>query len=219
MIQFFFRPTLITIGSILLTTILFLTGLPILDLTELKTYDLRFQSRDNQEPSQTVVMAVIDEKSLDTEGRWPWPRSKIAGLVNFLSQDGAKVIGFDIGFLEPDENSQLKFINQLARKLDALDITDKELIEYVNKSKTNADNDLTLAGAIKNSAASVVLGYFFRMGDDGLYQRIEKRKVNRLLEQINPSQIVSVPSNRFLQNSKVISPIRFTAAPSTNFSI
>src|SRR5262249_31311212 len=58
------------------------------------------------QPSPVVVLALIDEKSLDTEGRWPWPRSKLATLVDVLSHDGARVIGFDIGFLEPDENSQ-----------------------------------------------------------------------------------------------------------------
>ena len=49
---------------------------------------------------------MIDEKSLATEGRWPWPRSKLAALVDMLSRDGARVIGFDMAFLEPDENSQ-----------------------------------------------------------------------------------------------------------------
>ena len=85
---------------------LFVSGIPIFDLIELKTYDLRFFSRGSLQPSPAVVMAVIDEKSLDAEGRWPWPRSKIAALVDILSQDGAKVIGFDIAFAEPDENSR-----------------------------------------------------------------------------------------------------------------
>jgi adenylate cyclase len=216
MTQFFFRPTLITAASILLTTVLFLIGLPILDLIELKTYDLRFLSRDHRVPSQTVVMAVIDEKSLDTEGRWPWPRSKIADLVNSLSQDGAKVIGFDIGFLEPDENSQLEFIDQLARKLDALNITDKQLIEYVNKSKTNADNDLALADAIRNSAASVVLGYFFHMREDDLYQRMEKIEINRLLEKIGPSQY---PLIMYEDQNMAISPFITAYAPESNLDI
>ena len=60
-------------------------------------------------------MAVIDEKSLDKEGRWPWPRSKIADLIDILNKDGAKVIGFDIGFLEPDENSNLKLIQSIRK--------------------------------------------------------------------------------------------------------
>jgi len=95
----------LTLCATFLVVILLLTGIPFLDLMELKTYDLRFLSRGRLEPSPAIVMAVIDEKSLDTEGRWPWPRSKIAKLVDMLSQDGAKVIGFDIGFLEADENS------------------------------------------------------------------------------------------------------------------
>ena len=88
----------LTIFSTLFTAILFLTGVPILGFIELKAYDLRFRSRGPVEPSSAVVMAVIDEKSLD------------------------KVIGFDIGFLEPDENFRLKLINQLAGKITALRI-------------------------------------------------------------------------------------------------
>src|SRR5215510_13831633 len=106
---FSIHPTLLTLGTILVVVILFLFGTPILDLIELKIYDLRLLSRGPLQPSPAVVLALIDEKSLDTEGRWPWPRSKLETLVDVLSNDGAKVIGFDIGFLEPDENSQLAF--------------------------------------------------------------------------------------------------------------
>src|SRR5918996_2525068 len=103
---FSIHPAFLTLGTILVVVILFLSGTPILDLVELKTYNLRFLSRGPLQPSPAVVMALVDEKSLDTEGRWPWPRSKFAALVDVLSHDGARVIGFDIGFLEPDENSQ-----------------------------------------------------------------------------------------------------------------
>src|SRR5438094_225078 len=103
---FSIHPTLLTLGAILVVVICFLSGAPILELVELKTYDLRFLSRGHLLPSSAVVLALVDEKSLDTEGRWPWPRSKFAALVDALSHDGARVIGFDIGFLEPDENFQ-----------------------------------------------------------------------------------------------------------------
>ena len=114
------KPTSLTLIATLCVVVLFIIGVPIFDMIELKTYDLRFMSRGGLEPSQAVVLAVIDEKSLDEEGRWPWPRSKIAKLVDILSQDGAKVIGFDIGFLEPDENSQLQIINEFGQKIDDL---------------------------------------------------------------------------------------------------
>jgi CHASE2 domain-containing sensor protein len=77
-----------------------------LDFIELHTYDLRLRLRGHVLPSTTVVLALIDEKSLAAEGRWPWPRSKLAALIDLLSRDGARVIGFDMGFLEPDETPQ-----------------------------------------------------------------------------------------------------------------
>ena len=102
---FSLNPFSITIGSTVLVLVLYFFSVPILELIDLKLYDLRFLSRGHLRPSPAVVLAVIDEKSLDTEGRWPWPRSRMAALVDKLSQDGAKVIGFDIGFLEPEKDS------------------------------------------------------------------------------------------------------------------
>jgi adenylate cyclase len=122
------NPASLTLCAILVVVILFVSGIPILDLIELKTYDLRFLSRGHVQPSPAVVMAVIDEKSLETEGRWPWPRSKLAALVDILSHDGARVIGFDIGFLEPDENSQLRFIQQFGQRVEALAIKHPQLV-------------------------------------------------------------------------------------------
>jgi CHASE2 domain-containing sensor protein len=78
-------------------------------------------------------MAVIDEKSLDAERRWPWPRSKIAALVDMLSQDGARVIGFDIAFAEPDESSQMASIH-FGQKVDALALRIPELADLIRQS-------------------------------------------------------------------------------------
>lgn len=39
----------------------------ILDLIELKTYDLRFLTRGPMSPSTMVVIAAIDEKNLDSK--------------------------------------------------------------------------------------------------------------------------------------------------------
>jgi len=112
------NPFSITLGLILFVCIVFLIGPSFLELLELKTMDLRFISRGPREPGGTVVLAVIDEKSLDSEGKWPWPRAKIAKLIDYLSEDGAKVIGFDVGFWEPDENSNLSFIKELESKIE-----------------------------------------------------------------------------------------------------
>jgi adenylate cyclase len=184
----FVNPISITACSTLLAIVLLMVGIPILDLIELKTYDLRFLSRGQREPSNAIVMAVIDEKSLDEEGRWPWARSKIAALIDALSKDGAKVIGLDIGFLEPDENSNLKLINQFEDQVNALNIKNDKLIGFINEGKIQADNDLALANAIKNSAASVVLGYFFHTSRATIDFQVADEEIDRQLLRIETSK-------------------------------
>jgi adenylate cyclase len=178
----------LTLGAILFVLGLFWLGVPLLDFVELKTYDLRFASRGYLSPSPTVAMTVIDEDSLDAEGRWPWPRSKIAALITTLSRDGAKVIGFDIAFVEPDENSELGFIDRLGRKVDALGIKDPRLATFIGDSKVAADNDLALANAIRGSSAAVILGYFFHMSQADLGQPLAPREIDRRLQQIGSSK-------------------------------
>jgi len=181
-------PLSISVCCTLLVVILLIIDVPFLDLIELKTYDLRFLSRGRHKTSNAVVLAVIDEKSLDEQGRWPWPRSKIAALVNALNKDGAKVIGFDIGFLEPDQNSNLKLLNQFEDQINDLNIKDNKLIGFVKEGKAEADNDLALANAIKNSSAAVILGYFFHTSQASLEYQIAQEEVDRRLVQIEPSK-------------------------------
>jgi adenylate cyclase len=182
------NPASLTLGTMLVVVALFFSGTPILDLIELKTYDLRFRARGYLSPSPAVVMAVLDEKSLDVEGRWPWPRSKLAALVDIVSRDGARVIGFDIAFSEPDENSQLALINQFAQTVETLTITNPQLADFIAESKRHADNDLALANAIKHSSATVVLGYFFQMSEANLDYQIAQSTIDEHLRRISASK-------------------------------
>ena len=210
---FSLNPTSITFFTTFLVVILFLIGIPFLDMIELKTYDLRFLSRGALKPSSQVVMAVIDEKSLDTEGRWPWPRSRIADLVDALSRDGAKVIGFDVGFLEPDENSTLRFIKQLNHRIASLHIKNNDLARFIRDSKEKADNDLALAKAIKNSTAAIVLGYFLHMSDD--YQ-IDQEEIDRQIGQLSSSKYSLII---YEDKDTEISPFYTAYAPEGNLDI
>jgi adenylate cyclase len=184
---FAITPVSLTIGGICVV-VLFAAGTHLLDLIELKTYDLRFLSRGPLPPSSAIVMAVIDEKSLDAKGRWPWPRSKIAALVDILSQDGASVIAFDIAFTEPDENSQLALLDHFSRKIEALGLSHRRLADLLAESRRHADNDLALANAIENASAAVVLGYFFQMSQPDLDHRIEPPVIEQQLSRISASK-------------------------------
>lgn len=156
-------PLLISIFTIFVGTLAYLQGISFLDLMELKTIDLRFEARGQIPPGPDVVLAVIDEKSISKEGKWIWPRSKIANLITKLSKAGARVIAFDIGFLEPDDKKIITTINEIQRTIHNYDIRKKEIDNYLKNLKKHANNDQLLADAIRNSTAKIVLGYFFHM--------------------------------------------------------
>jgi len=177
----------ITFVIIILVIVLFIIGIPTLNLIELKTFDLRFKWRDAKKPSPVVVTAVIDEKSLEKEGRWPWPRSKLAKLINKLSDDGAKVIGFDFWFSEPDENSTLGLINELDGEIKSLNIQDKGIQAFIAKNKLDADNDLTLVNAIKESKAKVVLAYIFYPSKTTMGYEISQEEIDTRVARIKNS--------------------------------
>ncbi|MDO4906076.1 MAG: adenylate/guanylate cyclase domain-containing protein [Lautropia sp.] len=61
-------------------------------------------------PESSVLIVDIDEKSLQEQGRWTWPRKTLARLVDHIVDDGgARVLGFDIVFAElsPGDDQEL----------------------------------------------------------------------------------------------------------------
>ena len=68
---------------------------------DLLLYDAAASIESAAAPPDLIIVA-IDDESLSRIGRWPWPRSVHAQLVRRLHADGAKVIGLDILFVEPD---------------------------------------------------------------------------------------------------------------------
>ena len=74
-----------------------------LSIAELKTLDHRFHRyADATKAGHDIVLVAVDEASLETYGRWPWPRDRHGYVVHYLKQAGAKAVVFDILFLEPD---------------------------------------------------------------------------------------------------------------------
>ncbi|MBI5967841.1 MAG: CHASE2 domain-containing protein, partial [Deltaproteobacteria bacterium] len=131
-----------------------------LSLLELKTLDLRFLSRGKMATTGEVVLVAIDEKSLDELGRWPWPRNRLAQLLDALVKYDAKVVGFDIVWAEPDENSELQGLSAVKRKLSELNLSNRELQSYLSTAIKKADTDRILADSVARSRRAV-LGFFF----------------------------------------------------------
>ena len=68
-----------------------------------KAYDARLRASTPNTFDSRVVIVDIDRASLATVGPWPWPRERLATMVNHLfEQQGIAVLGFDIVFPQPD---------------------------------------------------------------------------------------------------------------------
>jgi len=138
--------------------------LSFLSFLELKTLDLRFRSRGKIPPSGEVALVTIDEKSLDELGRWPWPRTRMAELLDAMVKYDPKVIGFDVVWSEPDENSQLKGLLAVQEKWKAIQGKHREFEDYLRQAIEKSDTDKILAQSIASSKRTV-LGYFFHFGE------------------------------------------------------
>jgi len=157
-------PLKITVIIILAGLILFLADVAFLRFMELKALDLRMVSRGQIPSGGETVIVAIDEKSLNELGRWPWPRTVIARLVDQLKGYGARVVGFDIIFAEPDNNAGLKTLAELSGEIEKIGIQDEKLKGILTRRRSAADTDLALARSIQQ-AKNVTLGYFFHISD------------------------------------------------------
>ena len=71
----------------------------------LRTFDFFQSMRPRESTVHPVVIADIDERSIAALGQWPWPRTRMAELVDRVRASGALAVGFDIVFAEPDRLS------------------------------------------------------------------------------------------------------------------
>lgn len=68
-----------------------------------KLLDFYFVARGEQDILSPVVIVAIDYESVQRiEYRWPWPRGIHAQLIRKLASAGARVVAFDVLFLDPD---------------------------------------------------------------------------------------------------------------------
>ncbi len=96
---------------------LFLSNSKTLERLDLVFYDALLPFQNNTLSKQIVIVA-IDEISIESLGRWPWPRRNHAQLLDHLTRMGARAIGIDILFSEQQKNdpqSDVLFARALAR--------------------------------------------------------------------------------------------------------
>jgi adenylate cyclase len=91
------------LGVTFVVALLFFLPWDFFETAQGKLYDLSLRIRGSAPAPKGVTIVAIDDRSVAQIGRWPWPRTKVAELINRLSKAGAKIIAFDMVFFPSEE--------------------------------------------------------------------------------------------------------------------
>lgn len=138
-------------------SILYLFQPTFLRFLDNKLYDSFLRSTVASETSGVPLIVDLDEKSLSQFGQWPWPRYRVALLLEKLKDLGASSIGLDMVFAEADRTSLGILQKDVLRDL-GIDVKMTGLPEVL------IDNDKALANIL--SRGPFVLGYKFIFSDE-----------------------------------------------------
>ncbi len=144
-----------------------------LETAELKFYDFRARLSAPAQPQSDIAVIEINDDSISKIGRWPWPRSKIADMLVWLSSAPARpsVIGLDVLYSEPEKNGGMAVAEKLKAEYSRL-LAEKKIretgkgsdfLKAVELTEKDMDDDARLADA-EAQAGNVVLPFFFDTG-------------------------------------------------------
>ncbi len=167
-----------------------------LNLLELKLYDAAFEKSYSPVQTNSVAIVDIDDSSLETFGQWPWPRYRVALLLQKINMAGALAVGLDILFAEPDGTSPIVMKTALKRDL-------KVNINFSGMPEALMDNDKILADVL--TMGPYVLGY------SGIFSTSVQNHAQNLLPVFKAHQIKSPgakPADQYLfQADHIVSPL------------
>ncbi|KQW23056.1 adenylate cyclase [Afipia sp. Root123D2] len=145
--------------------------LPIEEL-RVKIFDAYQVIQPRKAVQRPVVIVDIDEKSLAKYGQWPWPRTRVAEMVQQLTGLGAAAIAFDIVFAEPDRLSPSLVADsfhdldeETRARLKALPSNDQVLADVLRKSPVVL-GESGLPAAVPQPALNLPLTGLATLGGD-----------------------------------------------------
>ena len=83
-----------------------------------QTIESRLKDRltETRRASDDIVVVAIDDASIQALGVWPWPRSLHANMIDALTEDGARVIGYDVTFSEASTAAEDQALERAIRE-------------------------------------------------------------------------------------------------------
>jgi adenylate cyclase len=164
---------------------------------EYDSLDLRFQLRGRWKPDPRIVIVDIDQHSQEVLGRWPFSRHSDAQLVDALSEDGARVVAFDVTFSQLDKSAAplLQLSAQLEKQKKKGEAVDPNLVKEITHLEAQYNYDQEFADAIKRSGRVVLGNYFLYSRAD--VQGVTDEELNRYANSLAYfpfPQVIALPS-------------------------
>ena len=122
---------------------------------EYSFYDVLLRATHNRLGSSRVAIVDVDEASLKVFGQWPWPRYRLALLLEKIQSLGASSVAFDMILAEADRTSPGSLRAQILRERN-IDIAPGGFAQEL------PDNDGVLAATL--AKGPFITSYQFQFG-------------------------------------------------------
>jgi len=133
---------------------------------ERRFYDVA-STATNRQPSDRIAVIAIDDQSISNLGRWPWPRTYQANMIDLLAQAKAKTVVQTVFFFEPQLDAGLVYIQKLKLLLDGADPATgnmEAIARTISEAEVALNTDTFLAKSL-HQAGNVVLPSVFSLGE------------------------------------------------------
>jgi len=185
-------------------------GFPLLEHVEQFAYDagVRMTHR-HPAANEDIAIVAIDDASIDQIGRWPWPRTVLAEMLERLTRAKARAIGLLVFLTEPQTDPGLAHIRKLkdyvgnARFPKQARGQVRELTNLLSQAETELDADGRLVRSLPR-VRHLYMPMFFQAGvpqskpDIKLPEFLRRNRLTKVFPQPErPADLITTESVRY----------------------
>ena len=157
------------LGVVVSLLMLAAAGTDLVRSLERKAYDLGVQA-SSRTPLDRVAVIAIDDTSIANLGRWPWPRDRLAKMIDLLAEGKAKLVANTVFFFEPQIDPGYAYVTRLLELHGQLPVGSAVMpeIEQMGNVLKEAEHALNTDRILAESigrAGNVLLPMLFTLGD------------------------------------------------------
>jgi serine/threonine-protein kinase len=164
--------------------------------------------------AESIALIEIDDPSIEQIGRWPWPRSVLAELLDFLARAEPKAVGLQVILTEPQIDPGLIHVRRLRSHVASATWPKaalpqvEELDMLFGQAEAELDADARLQRTLEN-VPNMYLGMFFRVGrplgrsDRPLPEYVQRSRLSKITAhpgtraEVLPTEAVYAPLEQF----------------------